>query len=249
VDEGTLVGARFDPMLAKLVAHGPDRETALDRLTAALDETIVLGLTTNLRFLRWLVRQPAVRDGQMRIETLARIWPPDDWTERAEIPDVAWAAAGRALAGAGWQGGWRLNGPPRVRLASDGAERVVSLEPGVEPAPALVVSGDVARVDVGGRSVPIRLAPAPDVDRAARAAAGAQHGGGSVDVVAPMPGSILEVHVTAGDTVAAGDPIATLEAMKMEHAVAAPIAGHVGELRAARGAQVARGDVLAVVEP
>jgi propionyl-CoA carboxylase alpha chain len=68
-------------------------------------------------------------------------------------------------------------------------------------------------------------------------------------VVAPMPGSILTVHVNAGQAVDAGDPIATLEAMKMEHAVVAPIAGTVAELAARAGDQVARGDVLAVVEP
>ena len=255
IDQGSVVGPRFDPMLAKVIAHGVDRAEALDRLTAALDETVVLGLTTNLRFLRWLVRQQAVRDGQMRIDTLDRIWPPDDWAARAAIPDEAWRAAGIALAPSGWLGGWRLNGSPRVRLISDGQERTVELR-SVAPAPGraqdLVVTtdatGEVAHLDVAGRSVPIRLAPAPDVDRAARAAT-AHHGGGPVEIVAPMPGAILAVHAAVGRTVEAGDPIATLEAMKMEHAVPAPLAGRVAELRARPGDQVARGDVLAVVVP
>ena len=64
-----------------------------------------------------------------------------------------------------------------------------------------------------------------------------------------MPGSILAVHVSPGQAIEAGDPIATLEAMKMEHAVTAPGPGWLIELRAAPGDQVARGDVLAVVEP
>jgi acetyl-CoA/propionyl-CoA carboxylase biotin carboxyl carrier protein len=251
VDEGATVGARFDPMLAKVIAHGPDRATALDRLTTALDETVVLGLTTNLRFLRWLVRQPAVLDGKMRIDTLGRIWPPDDWAERAAIPDDAWQAAARALAPAGWLGGWRLNGPPRIRLRAEGAERAVEVVPsGPEGrGPDLALADGIADVDVAGRSIPFRLAAAPDVDRAARAAAGGRQGGGPVDVSAPMPGSILTIHVSAGHPVVAGDPIVTLEAMKMEHAVVAPIAGTVVELAARAGDQVARGDVLAVVEP
>ena len=252
IDEGMTVGARFDPMLAKVIAHAPDRAAALDRLTAALDETVVLGLTTNLRFLRWLVRQPAVLDGKMRIDTLERIWPPDDWSERATIPDAAWQAAAHALAPAGWLGGWRLNGPPRVRLTTDGVERSVEVAPttsGDGDGPVLALAGETAHVDVAGRSIPFRLARAPDVDRAARAAAGGRHGGGPIEVTAPMPGSILTVHVTAGGQVDAGDPIATLEAMKMEHAVVAPIAGTVAELAARAGDQVARGDVLAVVEP
>jgi biotin carboxyl carrier protein len=64
-----------------------------------------------------------------------------------------------------------------------------------------------------------------------------------------MPGAILAVHVAVEGTVEAADPIATLEAMKMEHAVVSPIAGRISELRARPGDQVARGDILAVVEP
>jgi len=250
IDEGAVVGSRFDPMLAKVIAHGADRTEALDRLTTALDQTVVLGLTTNLRFLRWLVREPAVRDGQMRIDTLGRIWPPDDWATRAAIPDAAWRAAGRALAGAAWLGGWRLNGPARIRVASEGEEQTVELGALAEDAdgPDLALVGDTAHVDVAGRSAPIRLAPAPDVDRAARAAT-AHHGAGPAEITAPMPGAILAVHARVGATVDAGDPIATLEAMKMEHAVPAPIKGRVTELRARPGDQVARGDILAVVEP
>ena len=81
------------------------------------------------------------------------------------------------------------------------------------------------------------------------AAASAHHGGGPVEIVAPMPGAILAIHATVGQAVDATDPIVTLEAMKMEHAVPASIAGHVAELRARAGDQVARGDILAVVEP
>jgi acetyl-CoA/propionyl-CoA carboxylase, biotin carboxylase, biotin carboxyl carrier protein len=254
IDEGSIVGSRFDPMLAKVIAHGTDRREALERLTQALDETIVLGLTTNLRFLRWLVREPAVRDGQMRIDTLARIWPPDDRPAGSAIPEGAWQAAGQALAGGGWLGGWRLNGPRRVRLATEAQEQVVVLpegpggDGGVDAFEA-VLAGEVAHVDVAGRSIPFRLAPAPDVDRAARSAASTRAGGGPVEILAPMPGSILAVHVSVGGSVEAAGPIATLEAMKMEHAVPAPIGGRISELRARPGDQVARGDVLAVVEP
>ncbi len=84
-------------------------------MRAALDATAVLGLTTNLRFLRWLVRQPAVTGGQARIDTLERIWPPDDWAARTAIPDEAWSVAADDLGA----GGWRLNGPATVRLATD----------------------------------------------------------------------------------------------------------------------------------
>ena len=78
---------------------GRDRPEALERLAGALDATVVLGLTTNLRFLRWLVREPAVTGGQARIDTLERIWPPDDWADRARrSPTPPGVAASRALA-------------------------------------------------------------------------------------------------------------------------------------------------------
>jgi len=255
IDEGTEVGPRFDPMLAKLIGRGRDRNEALDRLAAALDGTVILGLTTNLRFLRWLVREPAVRDGQVRIDTLDRIWPPDDWGIRIAIPDEAWQAAGRALlegpATAGGSDGWRLNAARRVRLEADGAEeRTVALNPELVATDmtVLVRRGDVAHVDVAGRSVAIRFAPPPDVDRAARAAA-ATHQGGPAELVAPMPGAVIAVHRAPGDRVEAGDPIVTLEAMKMEHAVLSSIDGTVSEVIVRPGDQVARGESLAIVEP
>jgi acetyl-CoA/propionyl-CoA carboxylase, biotin carboxylase, biotin carboxyl carrier protein len=258
IDHGTDVGARFDPMLAKIVAWGADRNEALARLTVALDDTLVLGLVTNLRFLRWLVRQPVVRDGAARIDTLDRIWPPDDWDERARIPEEAWTSAAVALASPSregpaadpWAGGWRLNSAPRLRLEADGLTRSVAIG-AAAPALETVVVGGVAHIDVAGRSVVFALAPAPDVDRAAALARGHGTGlaAGPARLVAPMPGSVLTVHVSVGATVEAGDPIVTLEAMKMEHVVAAPAAGRLTELRVRPADQVTRGQDLGLIEP
>ncbi|HEY0444078.1 MAG TPA: biotin/lipoyl-containing protein, partial [Candidatus Limnocylindrales bacterium] len=227
--------------------------------TAALDETLALGVVTNLRFLRWLVRQPVVLDGQVRIDTLDRIWPPDDWTDRARIPDAAWRAGAIALAAADasglegpWAGPFRVNGPPSLRVAADGEERQVRLAGlGAETDSAafpLSRAGEAVHVDVGGRSVTVRVADPPDVDRAARAAA-ASGTSGRAEIVAPMPGSVLALHVTVGDTVASGDAIATLEAMKMEHAVVTPTGGRVTELLVRPADQVSRAQPIAIIEP
>ncbi len=252
IELGDEVGGRFDPMLAKIVAHGPDRGMALARLTDALDETAVLGLVTNLRFLRWLVRQPVVVAGEARIDTLERVWPPDDRDARTAIPAGTWAAAAGALAASTgsdpWSGGWRLNAPRTVRLAADGEERLVPVDLGRPGEPALVRVGDVVHVDVGGRSVSMTLAPPPDVDRAARLA-GRGQASGSAELSAPMPGRVLAIHAALGDTVTAGQPVVTLEAMKMEHIVPAPVDGRLGELLVAPGDQVARGQSLGTVEP
>jgi len=250
VQEGDEVGGRFDPMLAKIVARGTDRSEALDRLARALDATVVLGLVTNLRFLRWLLRAPAVRSGQARTDTLERIWPPDDWAERVAIPDAAWSTAAARLDvatvhGDPWRSGFRLNGPPSIRLEAAGERRAVNpRDAGTFEA---VRSGDVVHLDIGGRSIAFALASPPDVDRAARAAVA--HDGGPAELVAPMPGQVVTVAAEIGATVDAGATILTIEAMKMEHAVAAPIAGRVTDLHVRAGDQVQRGQLLAVVEP
>jgi excisionase family DNA binding protein len=250
VVEGDDVGGRFDPMLAKIIAHGRDRTEALERLTRALDSTVVLGLTTNLRFLRWLVREPVVRDGLARTDTLERIWPPDDWEQRARIPEAAWVAAARVLLADGRPGsGFRLNAAPALRLAAEDEIRTIRVGPAsAATRAAWVRAGDTVHLDLAGRSIPFRVAPPPDVDRAASAAAAA-HGTGPVELVAPMPGQVLSIGGPPGTAVEAGDSVVTLEAMKMEHAVAAPSKGTVADVFVRVGDQVQRGQRLAVVEP
>ena len=130
-------------------------------------------------------------------------------------------------------------------LAADGGRTAVT--PQSSPERAVVRAADVAHVDVDGRSVAVRLAAPPDVDRAAQAAA-RSHPGGPLDILAPMPGRIVAVHVATGDAVDAGAPVVTLEAMKMEHLVTAPIAGQAEGLVAV-GDQVERASRLATIRP
>ena len=251
IDVGDEVGGRFDPLLAKIIAAGPTRDEALDRLAGALDATRVLGVVTNLRFLRWIVRHPVVRQGQVRIDTLDRIWPPEGSEAMPMMPDVAWRTAAARLSareGDPWGGGWRLNGAPAVRLVAESEERVVVPVGDIAvlgKADAGVLVDSTLYLDVDGRSVAFRLAPPPDVESARRAA----HGGspGASEVRAPMPGGVLAVHVEAGSRVNLGDPLVTLEAMKMEHVVAAPSAGRVAELLVGNGDQVARGEIVAIL--
>jgi acetyl-CoA/propionyl-CoA carboxylase biotin carboxyl carrier protein len=255
--DGSEIGPRFDPLLAKIVAHGAGRAEALERLEQALDETVVLGVLTNLRFLRWLVRQPWLRRGRARIDSLAETWHPGDGEAAVPGPTAAaWHAAAAALADATpdsgdlWSAGWRVNALPTMALVAEGG--VIRRVPvGPRPAPGSTVAVDAsgaAHVDVDGRSIAIRPLPPPDVDRAARAAVGL-HPGGPIEVVAPMPGRIVAVHAEVGQDVVAGDRIATLEAMKMEHAVTASTGGWMTELTVSAGAQVAKGDRLATIDP
>jgi acetyl/propionyl-CoA carboxylase alpha subunit len=124
VEEGDEVGTSYDPLLAKLIAHGSTREDALDRLAAALAETEVGGVVTNLLFLRWLVAHPALRAGETTTAFLTE-HPPLS-APPLRLPDRP------------WRGGFR-DGPgyQRARAGECPAQFCVEpVEPGRGPLPA-----------------------------------------------------------------------------------------------------------------
>jgi excisionase family DNA binding protein len=243
IREGDEVSDRYDPMLAKVIARGANRAEALERLRTALDATTLLGVRTNLRFLRWLLQQPPMRQGEMRTDTIAgmAVPPPPAVEERH------WQAAARIARWNGkppWSDGWRLNGSPTVRLTVGDDERAVAVE-GTSPAEA-VEGRDAIHVDVDGQSLEFRPAPPPTVEDAVRHAA-AHAGDGSAALTAPMPGRVIAVRVSEGGSVEAHQAIVIIEAMKMEHAVAAPMDGVLVRLSVSEGQQVQRGDLLGEV--
>ena len=248
VREGDDVTDRYDPMLAKVIAHGATRAEALDRLGAALDRTTLLGVRTNIRFLRWLLEQAAMRDGEMRTDTIGGL----DLRAPPAAGRPHWQAAARLLGDDRldpWSGGWRLNAPAVRRVRHGGEERSVTFdddEP-LENVPAAVRHGGVVHVDVEGQSLEFAAAPPPTVEEAVRQAA--SHAGGSAALVSPMPGRVIAVRASARDDVRAHQPIVVIEAMKMEHAVVAPVDGTLSALSVEVGAQVQRGEVLGEVTP
>src|SRR5205823_1925236 len=98
VEEGDEIGTSYDPMIAKVIADGSTRDEALDRLAAALAETEVGGVATNLPFLRWLVAHPVLRAGEATTAFLTE-YPPLS-PPPAALPDPVWRSA------------FRLNLPP-----------------------------------------------------------------------------------------------------------------------------------------
>ena len=247
VREGDPVTDRYDPLLAKLIAHGPTRRDALAQLRAALDETLVLGVRTNLRFLRWLLDQPVMRDGDVRIDTIAHLPP----SPPPALSDHAWSAAAAALLAAEpegpWSRGWRVASPAAVRMRHAEEERRIELSDAgtVDVAVDVAVEGGVAHVDVGGQSLELSLAMPPSVEEAVRHAAA--HAGGVAGLTAPMPGRVIAVRAAEGASVQAHQTLVVIEAMKMEHAVVTPLAGTVTHLAVKVGQQVQRGDLLAEV--
>ncbi|HKO34291.1 MAG TPA: biotin carboxylase N-terminal domain-containing protein [Candidatus Limnocylindria bacterium] len=249
IHQGDEVTDRYDPLLAKLIVQGPDRSGALAALQGALAATRLLGVRTNLAYLRWLIEQPAMRDGAMRTDTIDQMALPEppvpdheDWSAAA-----AGAAAGGLLPGDVWGGGWRSNAQAAVRLRHDQDERRVEFGRAAPPVDRVAVDlhARAVHLDVGGQSLGFAIADAPTVDEAVRHAA--SHAEGHAALVAPMPGRVVAVRVAGGASVAAHATVVVIEAMKMEHAVTTPIAGVVGKLAVREGDQVQRGDVLAEV--
>jgi 3-methylcrotonyl-CoA carboxylase alpha subunit len=242
---GDPVTDRYDPMLAKLIAYGEDRTEAIGRLREALDATTVLGVRTNLRFLRWLLSQEVFVEGEVRTNTVASLaFPlpaaPDEATLRAAA--AALLAEG-PFGGGVWGGGWRSNAPAAVRIRVEDEERRIELgEAPLTPTPPRVaVEGGVAYVDVEGQSVEVRLAMPASVEEAVRHAASAE---GAASLVAPMPGRVIAVRAVEGQEVSEHAALVVIEAMKMEHAVTSPLAGRVSRVLVSEGQQVQRGDLL-----
>ncbi|MEU5110468.1 acetyl-CoA carboxylase biotin carboxylase subunit [Streptomyces longwoodensis] len=266
LSEGTEVGSLYDPMLSKVIAHGPDRETALRRLRAALAETVTLGVPTNAGFLRRLLAHPAVVAGELDTGLVERVV---DELVTTEVPDEVYEAAAAVRLDAlrprtgGWvdpfsvPSGWRLGGRPKPVAFP---LRVPGLDPVTHAcAGDAQVGPDRVGVTLDGvRHTFHRAADwlgrdgdawqVRDHDPVAASLGRAAHGGAD-SLTAPMPGTVTVVKVAVGDEVAAGQSLLVVEAMKMEHVVSAPHAGTVTELDVTPGATVAMDQVLAVIAP
>ncbi len=265
VRSGDTVSPHYDPMIAKVVAHGPDRETARRRLARALSATEIAGCVTNLTFLARLVDEPAFVSGEVDTGLIGRAGmalaadpPPSARTVAAAAlaaarPEAAGPQAGFALwaplrqilwlsrGGEDIEVALSMRGPCRAELIVGGARLVAERRRGgqwwIDGRPGPAVHVDSARITVfEGRPVAFAVP-----DPLARGAAA----GPSGDVVeAPMPGLVRALLVAAGDSVAAGQRLVVLEAMKMEHALTAPRDGLVAECLTAEGAQVEAGMAL-----
>ncbi|HET7689048.1 MAG TPA: biotin carboxylase N-terminal domain-containing protein [Nocardioidaceae bacterium] len=246
LESGSVVGTSYDPMLGKVIVHGPDRETARRKLVAALDDTAILGLTTNTGFLRALAASDEFRDNA--IDTAWLDAHPDAIAPPSR--DVAALLAAHAVAGDvvqdandpfGAGDGWRLAGEPapvHVELDDEVFLVDVTSDPLLDRAAAVQVADHAVEVAYRGQRFHFARPQAGDADQAT-----ASDG----TLAAPMPGTVLTVNVAVGDRVEEGDVLGVMEAMKMELALKAPLAGTVTTVGAAVGEQVPLKHVLFVV--
>jgi acetyl-CoA/propionyl-CoA carboxylase biotin carboxyl carrier protein len=238
LESDQVVSTAYDPMLGKVIAHGPDRESARQALVRALDDTAILGLTTNAGFLRTLLAGEEFRDAT--IDTA--------WLDRHDVPAPDPGPARQLAAWAVFRTEQETAGPFRsdgFRVASGPAPVVIEMDEPVtlavppERVPVSAVRHD--RVEVvhhGQRFVFDR----PDVMVQHAAVAG------DGTLLSPMPGTVLDVRVAEGDQVEEGQVLGVVEAMKMELSLKAPFGGTVATVSAEIGSQVALGDTLFVVE-
>jgi len=234
VHEGAEVSPFYDPMIAKLIAHGEDREAARETLSEMLEDSAVWPVRTNAAFLIRALDHPDFVAGAVDTGLIGR-----DGEAMAAAPEPSAAAltnAAMAMVPRSLQAGFRLNAPD-VRSAPfllDGKRVDVALHgPGTdEPAPAMLV----AEAGAVWQLTPWRV----------EGGAGGAASDGAI--LSPMPGKIIAVAVAAGEPVTKGQKLLTLEAMKMEHSLIAPFDGVVAELNATPGAQVQVEALLARIE-
>ena len=258
---GDMVATDYDAMLAKLIAHGPDRDAARERLARALDRLALVGPATNQAFLARALRHAEFAAGAIDTGFIERYLdallppaePPGDAVLAAAAghvrQDRTAAAAAMARHSADPHSPWRIADGWRANL--DGGE-MLRFRCGDSE---MVVPVSVAAADGGLRSV----ADGPDIvilDGADQIrltlvrpiAEAAAHEAAPGTLTAPMPGKIVQVNVVPGDLVTRGQTLMVLEAMKMEHAIAAPADGRVAAVGFAPGDQVGEGVELLRLE-
>lgn len=246
VDEGDSITPFYDPMIAKLIAHGDDRDQAVAALAEACGEVEVFPVKTNAAFLVRCLETPDFIVGSVDTGLIGREL--EALTAQAEPSPEALATAGWAFREAverraghvtPWVDlkGFRLNAPAVETTRLFHGDRAVEVEMPLEPSRFIhVESEEEVVVFEGGEAFVFRDHPP---------AADASGSAGDGSIRAPMPGKVTQISVKAGDAVTKGQPLLTLEAMKMEHALTAPFDGVVADLSAELGAQVSEGTVLA----
>lgn len=278
VEEGSVVGVDFDPMLAKVIAHAPTRAEAAGRLALALERMHLGGVVTNRDFLVATLRNETFLAGDTTTDFIERVDPagsqaaPD--TAMAAIVAAMWIQGRNRADDRVWgfaRSNFRTGSlPPQsieFETATDETHRIeyslrrnggftlgsgetvlvhewtpddIELEiDGRRLRAAVTVADGVGYVTLGRTTVTLPVKP-----RFAIPGSELPTGG----LVAPMPGSVIELRCAIGDTVAAGQVLVVLEAMKMEHHITAPFDGTVTELPIAVGDQVENGALLLTIE-
>jgi acetyl-CoA/propionyl-CoA carboxylase biotin carboxyl carrier protein len=278
IERGTVVGTDYDPMLAKVVARGDDRDEALERLRRALGATVVAGPTTNVAYLRALLARPEVRSGEFDTGLIERLG--DEVAAPAAPPELA-ALALVAMLGEPedddiWsdRSGWRMQGPVWIRQTLDGPDgpaEVAVRAVASRPEPPSIADADAARSAIeGGSGSGARGGTAWEWevgDDSGTLTWDGTHLGVAPDVDGPKTPDIVEfsAHQHRVSVYADGDGVWVVDsdvgpvrfapavgdadsAAGGEASLEAPMPGTVVQLRVEAGATVTAGETLVVME-
>jgi acetyl/propionyl-CoA carboxylase alpha subunit len=266
VDEGTEIGVHYDPLIAKLLAYAPDRETAINKLSSALRSLVAQGITTNREFLLGVLESDEFRSG--RANTGFQL-PRRGQDPRSKDEDEICAIVVAAYIEQTEQAQRRVlpsipvrfrNNPypsPGMRFAIGKHE--YQAQPTGPKVQVLGVQDNLVEAVVGGVRFRFRVHRNGDdyyvhsslaqrkVTRLprfpTRAGSGSQQSANS-----PMPGQVLRILVAEGQHVKAGDPLLALEAMKMEQTIKAATGGIVKAILVKSGEMVAPGQKLVEIQ-
>ncbi|HYC64630.1 MAG TPA: acetyl-CoA carboxylase biotin carboxylase subunit [Reyranellaceae bacterium] len=237
--DGLAISPFYDPMIAKVIAHGRTREEARVRLIKALRDAVVLGPTTNRHFLIRLLEHPEFAAGQATTAFIGK-----NSFEPPALTDHHWQLAAGLL----WRAsaeryppslrGWRNSNPEPtpIKLAVGDVERTVLVTTGGDDSVPFHIDGDDIVVDLDGHTVRFTdLTYAPPASAAA---------GGDGTLRAPMDGKIVAIKVAAGEKVTKGQTLVVLEAMKIQHQLKAAADAEVASVSVKEGQQVSNRAVL-----
>ena len=243
VEQGSVISSFYDPMIAKIITHADSRDNAIALMAQKLEGLAVWPVKSNAGFLHRCVTNSDFAAATVTTAFIAdhldSLVPPVE-PSRAMLEQAALMLADEGrLPGLK---GFRLNAPPekrvRLRVGNTHYEAAIPHDHR-DDVYASVAAPGVILVTEKGSSFGLALG------RTDGGATGATSDGA---ILSPMPGRVIAVTIAAGDHVAKGQKLLTLEAMKMEHSLVAPFDGTVAELNAAEGGQVSEGALLAKID-
>ncbi|MGB3935122.1 MAG: biotin carboxylase N-terminal domain-containing protein [Burkholderiales bacterium] len=235
LESGVAIPPHYDSMMAKLIAHAATRDAAREKLAAALDETVALGLPTNKEYLAAVLRDPTFAAGNATTDLVS------GFRFEGARPDLGLAAA-LLVADYGEWTGWSNNAAHGARARFLHDEVLEFRAERAKHRAIHVLDGDTVHYAHGGASFTLRNTL---YDPPARKDVDAMAG----RLVAPMNGRVVTVNAKAGETVAKGTPLVVLEAMKMEHGLGLPFSVVVKAIHVAAGTQVAPNRLLVEFDP
>ncbi|MDV4180632.1 acetyl/propionyl/methylcrotonyl-CoA carboxylase subunit alpha [Rhizobium brockwellii] len=242
VEQGDDITAFYDPMIAKIIAHGPNREAALSKLAAACAGIEVWPVKSNAGLLARIAVDPDFRAARIDTGFLDRHGDSLVTTEPSEIAiDTAATVLSRNTDGDPWSAltGFRIAGADDKRVRIRIGDHLLWGQSRPNLAAKTVTIGETTVLFDAGNAWPISLPVASEVE--------ASQGAGDGAILSPMPGLVISVDVAEGDRVARGDRLLTVEAMKMEHSLRAPFDGIVEKLQVSPGIRVSENQLVVSV--